>query len=273
MPDPTTPHWIVFRDGLRETWSRDSGPTASVTYQCAYEDRFALARELMGYYTIGSGITKLTNFIEPHRYPPSPNLVCLEIASIEGVGAKKNGEGSKWDPYIQARLVANYAVPPIAYGITDISPANQIDMSQPIIGCRQTIRGSAAMRLLPPGKLKFSTSGKVVEVDAGIPEGQSEIVLEFPRVPVLAHSLVKPYIGRVNTQAIFGHAAGQVLLDSVEWDHSASSDGTDCSARLTFLAKDSNWNALINDTGAYELVEYNSGGARPIPTANFWDLF
>src|SRR5687768_3532310 len=125
MPDPTTPHTITM-DGLKASWVRDSGPKATVQYECAWDDHVALITELLGGYT--NTATGFGTYSPPHRHPVYTNLYAWNVQDIEGVGAKKSGgAANKWAPYTRARITVEYLIPPIAVTQLDANAANQID--------------------------------------------------------------------------------------------------------------------------------------------------
>jgi hypothetical protein len=264
----TTAHKIRFKGGISESVG-SGGPKATVVYRCRWEDRYDLVLELVGGY--GSGASGFSAYTPPHAYPPSTNLRCLEISSIEGLGAKKLGTGSKWDPYTLAEITAVYSVP--TYDIESSSASGQIDPDNPILYCKQSINASSAFVVLPKRKLKFSTSGKIVDSEASRPTAQAEITLEFPRVPFNPYTICKPYLGKTNSAAMLGHDAGQLLFDAIRTDLSSTSTGIDHSVVLTFLGRDADWNALVNDAGSYELVEFDGSGVRPFTQADLMAMF
>lgn len=271
FPDVNTPCKIDWRrGGISESWSSQGGPKATVVYQCLWADRYDLATELMGGYPVGS--TGFTDYIPPHRYPPSPNLICQEISSIEGLGALKRGFGSRWLPYKYAIVTAVYSTP--TYDVSVASAAGQIDPSSPILYCKQRIRASSAFVVLPRGKIRFAVSGKTVDSDVARPAAQSEITLEFPRIAFNPYLLVRPYIGKTNTVAMWGHDPDCLLLDSIDTETGASTDGTlDCSATLTYLGRDTSWNTLINEDGDPEAIEFVGSGAPVFTAVNHLALF
>lgn len=266
-PDLVTKHRIRLRGGISESWD-SSGPKATVVYRCAWEDRYDLARELMGGYPADAA--GFAAYQPPHRYPPSPNMWCTSISSIEGLGAKKKGAGSKWLPYKLAEVTAVYGTP--TFDVEFPSAAGQIDPGNPILYCRQRVRSSSAFVVLPEGKIVFD-SGAVVSTEVGRPEAQSEFTLEFPRVPFNPYLFCKPYLNRTNSVPMFGLDVGCVFFDSIDTDTGASSEGLDNSVVLTFLGREVDWNKLVNDAGDYELVKFQGTSKRPFSQANLLEMF
>lgn len=269
MPDPSTWHKIE-KDSIKESWTRSGGVRAEVTYRCLYAERFALMQELIGGYSVKAN--SFSAFTVPHSYPPLPHLYAVDISDVKGEGLLKGG-GSKWSPYKYALVTTVYESPNYAVNMSSADSSNQIDPASPVLYCRQTIRGSAAFVTLPDGKLKYSASGKTVDAPAARPQAQAEIGLEFPRVRFNPYLFLRPYLGKTNLFAMFGHPPGQVFFDSVDTDDSASTDGLDHSVKLAFLGRDADWNALVNEAGDYELVEFKSGGRRPFTQVDLYQMF
>jgi hypothetical protein len=62
----------------------ETGPTATVRFQCLWNDHYNLAQNLLGQWS-GTPPNNLVN-VAPANYPPSPNLICTSISSIEPLG-------------------------------------------------------------------------------------------------------------------------------------------------------------------------------------------
>jgi len=274
VAEPVTYNRVVR---ITESWPEGGVPQAEVTYDCAWANRFSLINELMGYYP--SGATGFSDYVPPLRYPPSPNMYCMGISSIEGRGLIKSVSTSaraamRWAPYNTARITALFKVPTL--NIDSSTDAGQIDPGNPILFCRQRIRSSAAFVVLPEGKIKFSTSGEVVSSDVSRPSAQSEITLEFPRLPFNPYRICRPYRGMINDRTMFDHAPGTLLFDSIDTDESATSGGPDIGCTLTFLGRESDWNSLVNGKGEDELIEFAdapSPPVRPFKRANLSAMF
>src|SRR5574343_212275 len=277
VTEPSTEHWIDWNHGgISEAWNPE--PEAAVVYRCAWDDRYELAQELLGYYPEGS--STFGSYTLPAEYPPSPNLRCVGIQSITPDKAVNWTDPAKWSPYKWALITAVFRVPPWG-DLSSATPAGQIDPppgtpatgGTPILFWRQRVRASAAFKVLPKGKLKFSTSLTIVETEVSKPAAQAEITLEFPKTPFNPYQLCRPYLGKINDAAIFGHAAGCVLFDSIDTDVSSTSDGSDCNVVLSFLARDASWNTLVNDEGEDELVEFDGAATttRPFTEAHLHD--
>jgi hypothetical protein len=269
-PDPATPHAILW-ESIEESWG-DDGPAATVQYRCAWEDRYDLAVDLRGgYRTSASG---LFAWNPPHRYPPSPNMYCLRLTSIRPDKAvRRDGGASKWLPYKYAIVTAEYGIPPFDYDVP--TAAGQIDASNPILQCKQDIQASTAFIVLGKRKLKFSASGKAVDTEATKLAAQSEFTLEFPRVNFNPYPVIRPYLGKISSTAMFHHDAEEILLDSAQIRiQPGDLSGPDVSVVLTYLGRDESWNKLVNDEGEYEYVEYmnSSPVVRPFELVDHFQL-
>lgn len=263
-----TPHRITIDGGIREAWTSDGGFTADVVYECEWDDRQAFMLDLAGRNRNPQPAPgKMGLFRTPHAYPPFPKIYALDVASVEPTRALAK-PGSRWSPYTTARLNVHYGTLRIDTGA---SLDHQIDQNNPILGCSQKVKGSAAFRTLPEGKLQFEGSLAEFKGSAGRPEAQSEITLEFPHVPFNPYPFLKGLLGTINSKPIFTHGIGEVLFDSVDTDDNDTNGTVEYKVGLNFLCRDGvDWNKLIDDTGAYGFVEYKSGSARIFTYNDFW---
>lgn len=133
--------------------------------------------------------------------------------------------------------------------------------------------------LTEPGEGWVWPDGTALNQTGSIPrrvEAQSEIVITRHQVPSLPNHL--GYIGKVNSTALLGAAAGTVMFlgsdDSTElsWD---SEFGLSVVATLNirFVYKPSGWQKLFNPkAGGYQTVTTKVGGNKLYETAEFRDL-
>jgi hypothetical protein len=275
MADFTSVPYKVVTDSFRENWPTDKGLQATVTYRCDWGDRFALMQDLRGGYRAGA--RTFGQFTIPHQYPPLPYLYCTEITEVKGEGLLKDlpGATTKWAPFKKAVVTARYAPP--EYNLTGSDQSQSIDPQNdpPTIFCRMRVKASAAFRTLPKGKLKFKTSGKSVGESVGKPEAQSEISLEFPHVPFNPYVILKPFLGMINSVAMFGHGQGEILFAAIDTDTGTFANGgtADQSCSLAFLGREVSWRKIINDDGEYEDVVFAGSGKAIFQATNLWAMF
>src|SRR4051794_40952810 len=78
----SVPYTILMDSGIVEGQPKD-GPFAVVKFKCLTADRYALVADLVG-TSVRSGNAIVRTY--PFGYPPSPNLICRSIESIEQRG-------------------------------------------------------------------------------------------------------------------------------------------------------------------------------------------
>jgi hypothetical protein len=97
----TVPYAIGIQalGGLVEGYAKNQGAWAVVKFYCATSDRYTLTNELLGTATV-SGSPSPGNIVReyPFQYPPSPNLICTSVESIEqyGGGSPLISSGFPW---------------------------------------------------------------------------------------------------------------------------------------------------------------------------------
>lgn len=275
MPEPTVPYKIRIPDSFKETWPNDKGYQATVVFECAWADRFALVQSLRGGYSNAS--SNFGQFTIPHRYPPLPLLYCREIADVKGEGLRKDldAAAAKWAPYTRAVVTASYGAPEYNFSAADGSQSIDPQNDQVVPFCKQTTKGSAALVTLPEGLLKFAASGKDVKESVGKLQVQTEIVLEFPHVPFNPYPILRPFLGMLNSLPMFSHDQGEVVFNAIDTGGGGNASGgnADFTCNLTFLGRDVSWRKLLNDSGDYEPVVFRVGGKGIFKATNLWSMF
>lgn len=272
--EPLTKHQIVLKDGITETWTGQA-MEATVIYRCTWDERHDLMNELMGGYS--NSATRFQDFVPPAQCPANTVLYCSGIESVRPVGVKHMPDPSmsKWSPYPYAEITAKFSAPDRDW--ESASKAGQISYANPILGCRQRIRASSQFLVMPSGKLKFVTSGTVVEESIGKPLPSSELTFTFSRLPFNPANTLMQYLGKVNWDNYLGHGRGQLLFDSMDVTEGVFSKGLACEVTLTILARDQSWNSFLNAKGEFEDVQYDASTAtpkeKPFAYATFADLF
>jgi hypothetical protein len=77
------PFWIMWDGGIQEA-NPETGPEATVRFKCHWDDRYALVNGLLGLWT-GTPPNNIV-YTGPFNYPPSPNLLCTAVSSIQPLG-------------------------------------------------------------------------------------------------------------------------------------------------------------------------------------------
>lgn len=167
---------------------------------------------------------------------------------------------------------------------------NQLDPSNPITACTQSVELRPRMRSVKGRGYKFQSSGKPVPGDMAVPETEGILTLDFPRVPYLPWTLVAPFMGKVNAAPMLGAATGALLLDGMSTRVAPQPDGTiGQQVQLKFAvnlpgdpsaggygAVGTDWNMQpTNDgSGGWDyVVDQSSGSVTPIGYADFRTIF
>lgn len=166
---------------------------------------------------------------------------------------------------------------------------NQLDPSNPITACEQSIQMTSKIVTKPGSAYTFvsggSFAGKPVPSQIGINQPEAKLVCKFPRIPILSWQLFQPYIGKINSAAVLGCAAGSLLLEGTTSVYTAGTDGSmaqnlglmfafnpdPTGTSLTGMS----WNSfLLPDGSGYSLVQ-GAGGSNPPPysSADFRQIF
>lgn len=79
----SVPYAIVADSGISESNPRE-GASAKVKFKCAWDDRYQFVKDLM-WSSVLAGPGKVIRTF-PFAYPPSPNLYCIAIDSVDMFG-------------------------------------------------------------------------------------------------------------------------------------------------------------------------------------------
>lgn len=168
---------------------------------------------------------------------------------------------------------------------------NQLDPTNPITACEQSVEMRAKMRSTKGKGWAYKTSGKPVPGDFPVPETEAVLVLDFPRIPYLPWFYVAPYMGAVNMYPMLGAATGALILDGMGTKTSPQPDGSiQQNARLTFCCNlpggaaagtspggaGTDWNMQPLDDGSGNwdyIVAKNNTSVTPIRYADFRQIF
>lgn len=269
-------------EGLTESWPVD-GPTATVYYRCAWDQRYTLAAALMGSSSYVGGVLVR---VPPHAYPTSPNLICGSLGTIQplGLSVLQSAQGlapAGWITAQYAIIPATYVIP--RYDVGSSSNPPQDPSGQPWTTTRFRISGDvftppnrAFKYVSRPGDPNYpqGTSAGVPVADSlfGIVRPQIEISMTRHRVPVQGFSVatITDYIGTLNSLPLtFGDATfeeGHLLFAGFNATYTIDTLGnqtfeveygilgrTDYSWN-TLMAPDSNWylvNTQADESGMY----------------------
>lgn len=169
-------------DSIREQWTRDQGPTATVKFRYSWHNRYLFMNALLGRW----GVTP------PAVYPDGSNaLYCLDVIDCHPIGGAISKVGA-WPVYKTAEITAFFGVPPFDFpGVS-----NDISLTPWIV---TTFDVSAEMLSLPDGSFYWEGTDLPVN-DARIGKWVGQIGIRFKRkwAPRLTPLQMLNYVGKVN---------------------------------------------------------------------------
>lgn len=113
----SVPYSIMWDSGIWES-NPAEGPKAVVKFKCLWDDHYTMVQELMGLW-VGKPPSSIV-YTLPFSYPPSPNLICTNVTSIEPFGRPwviasnylNQTIGLPWIARKRAIITAEFTVPP-----------------------------------------------------------------------------------------------------------------------------------------------------------------
>jgi hypothetical protein len=270
MPTPSVPYRILF-DPL-PTFSGSGGTlSASATFEVLWTDREAFINQALGLTTGSSGwpVPEV-----PWDCPFQPNsgllaasFTCEPHTVKDSISSTDNTvEGH----FLYAHVQIGFERPRYDFqgGGT---PQNQIDVSNPILFCEQSIEFTGRTIVREGYKLQYvgAPTGTVPVGPAFQIEIQSDIVLNFPFVPYIPWNYLEPYIGKSNNATLFGKPPETIAFLGASLRQETMSDGTNktsCVLRMSYNS--TGWNKqLATDGNIYDVV-IKGTGQKLYPTAN-----
>ena len=261
---------------MSESWPAEGGPSAVVTFQCRWADRYALAKALKG------GVSQAADgsivYLSPFRYPPSPNLRCLEIGRIEGKKMVTDQE-TGWPLYELAVVPAVFSVPtwqPIGSDEGGGGEAEQVADPSGRPWVTTTVNCSAEVVVPPKGTYYFADETKVPDGGVGIILPQCEVTFKRMWMPYLPLKAMMALIGAVNAAPMrvgdYTFPRGTLLFANGPSQQDVDVDGvvtTNCEYKFLGRGNDSKgfpieWNMLLSKGGDWQYISTSpDGGTTP----------
>jgi hypothetical protein len=166
----------------------------------------------------------------------------------------------------------------------DPSNLNQLDPSNPITACEQSIEITNVYASVKGSSYTYDATSKPVKGELQTLRNEAKLILKFPRIPLIPWQLVQPYIGLVNNSPILNCAKGSLLLEGMTTVYTPAPDGSigqNLGLRFAFrpdptgnsdLGLDFN-KELLPDGSAYSLISSTTGGQRPYAYVEFSEIF
>jgi hypothetical protein len=265
MPAPTVPYKLLT-EGLQIGGATGRGYEAQANFLVEWADAFTFADDIMG--ATSGGLTLPPDWEPPWRFPNTGSArLYAQSFTISPCGADGQPEPPNkgllpGEFFTHAKIAVRFGTPEMVQQTTD-DPGGvmQLDPSNPITVCEQSVEMSGKMVTRKGSGYKYESDDTPVKGDFAVPETEARIVLTFPRVPRLPWKQVRPYLGKTNRTAIFDCEAHSLLLEGVGIQYAQASDGTLATrAQLSFAYNHDgrDWNALPRPDGTYDIV-YRAG--------------
>jgi hypothetical protein len=269
MPEPSVDWRYIFDDPIE---CSGSGGTlsATATFEVDWTDREAFVNQALGLPT-GSAGWPLPQVPWDCPFQPNSGLLASSFrfrphTLKSTIGGSDNTVSGHFE---KAWVTIGFERPRYDYDVP--TSQNQIDVTNPILFCEQSIDSSGRSVTVPGYCLEYvgAPSGVVPVGPVFYFEIQSTIVLTFPFVPFIPWNYLESYIGKVNDRTLFGRAAGTLCLEAPSTRIETFSDGTtrsSCVLRLSY--KSEGWNKQIASNGISYTVRNKATGALNFPEAN-----
>lgn len=233
-------------EGSKEHFDIYGGNVVTRTLRCAWSDRVALQKYLIGGSQQIGGVT-IINAGQPH---PDYNLLFAAEIDIEGEGAKSN-TGTNVVAYERAVLTVQYK--PVQYAAGSTTSTLSVDFSSQII----TLPRSQPM-------LKFGDgAGEDLPPEDNPGFRTTNTSFEFTRygltsIPVAA--ILAAELSPVSSAYFFGAPAGTIIFDGARsLERTVSLGATVIDLSLRFVSNPLGWNFAFDKTGALRPILKKNG--------------
>lgn len=266
---------IAVDGGVREA-QPDSGPQATVTFKCAYGDRYALLRAMLPQATwVGGAVVRVPGY----AYPPSPNLFAWTCSGIKGIAPKADPDG--WLVCRQALVSVDFRVPTFAAGFgsgglsggsIDPEVGNCDPSGQPWTSTRIEVGGEVIK--VPSGGYKLTDGTPLEESAAGLIQPQFTIRMKRHYMPLVPLAQADALMGTVNNAPIkFANktfAKGTLLFAGLTSDQSvdtAANVVAEVEYEMLGRGRGIEWNQFLaaDGTWKYANTATDLSGSYPFP--------
>jgi hypothetical protein len=261
----SVPYTILMDSGIVEGQPPE-GPFAVVKFKCATADRYQLVQDLVG-TSVKAGNAIVRTY--PFSYPPSPNLVCRAIESIEQRGlAFPLPGGPVWVGRVSSIVTARFE---LARYFADGSDPSGQPYTQ------TTFDASGEVLSAPLSTYKFP-GGVPTNAPIGIIIPHLTITLKRFLLPFLPVREVASLIGHVNNAVVsiggFDFPAGTLLFLGGPSTVSSDTLGNVLyEAEYRMAYRPYPWNQFLNPNGTSGFQAVADGnGNPPYPSGDFTSL-
>lgn len=273
----TVPYKILA-EGYKIRGGRSEPMKATVPYLVEWPYAFLFYEQILGQTSAAVAVASAIVRTTGHQLPAAPNLYA-DTAEIEPCGV--NGDApisatykgtTPGEFFSHAKVVVEYTAPSYDQGPAD--SLRQLDPDNPITYCEQEVESKARFDTERASGWEFGSNDPVPGDFARL-SIESRIVLTFPRVPFLPWRLLKPFVGRLNSVAMFDCEIGTLLLEEMRLKANETNQGlAGTSTQLVFAQQDYDWNKLRKRDGSLALVRNKADTSkRPYEYKDFRQLF
>lgn len=254
-PQLPAPGYSVLEDTGLSEGNPDNGPFATVKYKCYSADRYSMAQQLLGKWT-GTAPSNLL-YIGPFEYPPSPNLLCTSIDSIEMHG-KPIPDPFAGLPY----LAKEFSIVTATFTRPTWEAATSGGYFEIIFG------GSGQFYTVSETCYHFSNDNTPTPVPVGILLGAAQITVNRFRMPFVPDQVAMPLAGSINN-APFQIGNNVYATGTLLFQPGQSRTESDPLGNLTyqfsynFYFRSQDWNKEFHPNGTSGWISIVDGTSAP----------
>jgi hypothetical protein len=266
---------ILAKDGIRVFGDVRSGIKATVKYLLTWANAYSFVNATIVQPTTTR--VGLITYRAPYRLPAAvcTTPVYAQSFDIQPVGLDASLNILTELPYqgMAAGEFYSHAIVTLGFeqlpfmwdGLDDPDNLNQLDPSNPILLCEQSVKFADRMETYPNLMFRYVSTGKPVKSEGGIalPKTEADLVLRFPHVPYLPWQLLQPYLNTVNSAPIFLCNTGTLLFKPPETTAKQSIGGAaamiEQSVTITLRYNPDGWNYLPGPDGTLDQVQRANG--------------
>lgn len=241
----------MFVDGYKIT-SGTNGFRAQASFLVAWADAYTFHDDIMGFAT--ATVVGPVTYNTPWQFPGSTSAR-LYASSCEispfglagGAAPITLAKGMKPSEFwSHVRFDVTFETPSYAHSAAD-DPGNrnQVDPTNPIYHCEQSIRIGSRAETRTKESLKFLGSDVKLAEDVTIYKGESTITLTYPFVPFVPWKKYRPFVNSLNDATFLDCGIGELLFNGAQIQPAQGPGGIlGNSLTLELLVNEYDWNKV-----------------------------
>lgn len=253
-------------EGFGEAVDFKEGPSAKKGFICNWNDRFTVARGLLG----ANNAVSVGGFITVKTPAPYPEQAYMYAHTIEIEPKGQPFQGTYQTAWPKAIIWCHYKSLQWAFsGFDDPGGQNQFPGAN-FIYAEQQINSSAEWLTVPGHSTLFKTSGKPTGQDYGFRMAIVDMIITFHRVPYLPAAQDFALAGFINNALFLGVATGKCMFNGYQTHQTRNSDGTvTTDVTANYQARSVRWDYSFDGVaGAWDQVVMPDGSTPFIQTAD-----